>query len=94
MNDAEPKRQGQIQQQIENCQNDVGDLSELISKLASILNPILRDPKPEAAAETSKDEYIVPIASEIRSLDFTILYQKDRINDLIRNIKLFLLRNG
>jgi hypothetical protein len=63
---------GQITMEMKNFQDAIARLDNMQTKLEKLLNPVLRNRAPTVSSDTEKEEYVVPLAAEIRGCRYQI----------------------
>jgi hypothetical protein len=83
----EPNRQSQVNSQFNQVNKLLDDLKAVVGELGKRLERALREPTPQKEAALTKDEHLVPIASEIRDIGRTIGNQAARLRDYIDRLE-------
>lgn len=85
----EPQRQSQINSQFNRTNKSLDELSVIVGDLGIRLERVLREPTPQKneVALTKDEEYLVPVASEIRDIARTIENQAARLRDYLDRLE-------
>lgn len=77
-----------VAEAISNTNKALDELSAVIGDLGNRLDRAMREPSPQDPGENEKkEEYLVPIASEIRAISYTINDQISRIRDFLDRLE-------
>ena len=84
----EPKRQGQVQRELELAKKEAERLYTAACELGGSLTPVLRQqPGKAQAGEDAKAQELVPIAGEIWSIRYTIESSIVEIEDCLSRLE-------
>lgn len=85
---SEPKRQSQVTTQFNQANKSLDELSAIVGDLGKRLERVLREPTPQnAAVLTKEEEYLVPVASEIRDIAKSIGIQAAYLRDYLDRLE-------
>jgi len=88
MPENEPKRQGQVQRELDLANKEAERLYTVACELGGRLIPVLRQPDPPSDKEASVAQELVPLASEIRSIRYKIESATKEIEDYYSRLEL------
>ena len=83
----EPKRQGQVQRELELAKKEAERLYTAACELGGSLTPVLRQPEKAQADEDATAQELVPIAGEIKSIRYTIERSIVEIEDCLSRLE-------
>lgn len=83
-----PRAKGQVEEQLDHLANSASMIREMISRLESKLVPVIRDCPPVDCGKSSAEEYLVPVADQIRNTRRTLDACASDLDSLFNRIEL------